>query len=399
MLQPAIPQSAVRNPQLAALLTLALLHALVDAFALFVQPLWPDLQRSFGRRPEDVQWAYVSWSLATSFSQLAFGYLGDRYHSRWLLWFGPALGMVCVCSIGLIDNFLVLNGVLLLGGLGIAAFHPEAAAAAGSCLPANRSRAMSVFAVGGYLGQAAGPLYSGIVTTQYGLRGLSWSLLWGTALLALLMAALRRSAVVSPAPSVSAAPRADVRGLLQGRGGVVALLLVTCTLRVLPMLGVPLAVAFAIKLAGGTNAQIGQVQSAFLVGIGVGSLACAWLVRPDNERLAMWLLPLIAAPLLAACPGLHGGWLLAAVAASGTILGGAMPVLIGYGQQLLPEAQRVASSLTMGVTWGLGGLIVAVAMAYTNQRGAPQEAIYFFAGCAAVSSLLSVYLPAPRATA
>lgn len=192
----------IRNPPWTALLTLALLHALVDAFALFVQPLWPDLQRGFGRRPEDVQWAYVSWSLATSFSQLAFGYIGDRWHSKWLLWLGPALGMACVCSIGLLDNFFVLNSVLFLGGLGVAAFHPEAAAAAGSCLPANRSRAMSIFAVGGYFGQAAGPLYSGVVTTHFGLAGLSWSLLWGAAALAMLMIVLRRAPIVEEAAAL-----------------------------------------------------------------------------------------------------------------------------------------------------------------------------------------------------
>jgi FSR family fosmidomycin resistance protein-like MFS transporter len=374
----------------AALLTLALLHALVDTFALFVQPLWPDLQRSFGRRVDDVQWAYVSWSLATSFSQLLFGYLGDRYSSKWLLWLGPALGMLCVSSIGLVDHFLLLNGILFLGGLGIAAFHPEAAAAAGACLPENRSRAMSLFAVGGYLGQAAGPLYSGVVTTKYGLAGLSWSLVWGAAALALLMLGLRRAPAAETHPS-----REHVRvgSLLNARGAVLCLLLAICTLRVLPMLGVPLALAFAIKLDGGSNAHIGLVQSAFLVGIGVGSLACAWLVRPTNERRAMWLLPLFAVPVLAACPVLHDGWLLVAVSVSGLILGGAMPVLIGYGQQLLPEAQRVASSITMGVTWGLSGLIVAGVMAYVNRLGEPRAAIHLFAGATAVSALLSVYLP------
>ena len=108
----------------------------------------------------------------------------------------------------------------------------------------------------------------------------------------------------------------------------------------------------------------------------------------------MWLLPLVAVPLLIVCPMLQGGWLLAAVCASGVVLGGAMPVLIGYGQQLLPHAQRIASSLTMGVTWGLGGIIVAGVMAPMNERGSPQDAIYLFAGCAALSSLLSIYLPA-----
>jgi FSR family fosmidomycin resistance protein-like MFS transporter len=207
------------------------------------------------------------------------------------------------------------------------------------------------------------------------------------------MFALRRHPV-----SHSAAPanRPTLSTLLANRTGTLALLLVTSTLRVLPMLGVPLALAFAIKLAGGGNDRIGLVQSIFLVGIGVGSLASAWVVRPANERTAMWLLPLAAVAPIAASAALTGWPGLAAVAVSGLILGGAMPVLIGYGQQLLPEAQRVASSITMGVTWGLGGLRVAAAMAYFNRLGSPQQAIYLFAACAAVSAVLSMWLPAGK---
>jgi FSR family fosmidomycin resistance protein-like MFS transporter len=373
---------------------LAALHALVDTFALFLQPLWPDLQQSLGLGEGSVQWAYISWSLATSLSQLFFGYFGDRYRGRWLLWAGPLLGMVCVSMVGWIDSFFWLNCVLLLGGLGVAAFHPEAAAAAGACVPDNRSRAMSIFAVGGYLGQAVGPLYSGIVTTRYGMGSLVWSLCWGGLALAILSLGLRRA----PDTGVHASRPSDLAGVLRRRGLALGLILLIGTLRVLPAMGLPLALAYSLKAAGETNAAIGVTQSLFLAGIGVGGLWCAAYVRAHRERVVLWLLPIAVSPVLGVCPLLEGVPLLIAVALSGVLLGGAMPVLISYGQQLLPEAQRLASSITMGVTWGLGSAVVASVMALATRLHRPDAAVYVFAAACLASSLLCVLLPPAHAS-
>ena len=41
------------------------------------------------------------------------------------------------------------------------------------------------------------------------------------------------------------------------------------------------------------------------------------------------------------------------------LLGVAMPVFISVGQQIVPGQRRVANSITMGVSWGLSGAIVA----------------------------------------
>ena len=126
-------------------------------------------------------------------------------------------------------------------------------------------------------------------------------------------------------------------------------------LRVLPALGVPLALAFALKGRGGTNEQIGLAQSIFLAGIGAGSLACALFVRRAGERTVLWSLPLPVAPLLWAIPPAAGfGPLLVIVAVAGVLLGATMPILVSYGQQLLPEGRRTASSITMGAHLGPG---------------------------------------------
>src|SRR5262249_48960309 len=168
-------------------------------------------------------------------------------------------------------------------------------------------------------------------------------------------------------------------------------------LRVLPAMGVPLALSFVMKARGDSNEQIGIVQSAFLAAIGAGNLGCAMLVRQGIERRVLWQLPLLVAPAVWFCPAAHGFALLACVTVGGLLLGTTLPILVSYGQRLMPEGQRVASSITMGVTWGLGGGIVAVTTALANRWHRPELAFPVYAAACVGSSLLCAWLPVPEA--
>lgn len=377
------------------LLVLTLTHGLVDTFAAFVQPLWPDLQVQLSLDEGSIQWAYVLWGLASSVSQLLFGYWGDRDRGRMMLWLGPVVGVICLSAIGLVHSLVALNLLLIAGGLGIAAFHPEAAALAGSSAPDHRSRAMSIFAVGGYLGQAAGPFYSGTITTSFGLRALVWSITWGLPILALLLlgmggASAQKATPKGPTASVSLA------SLIRGRRKAVTAILFVGVFRVLPTMGVPIALAYLLKGRGSSNEDIGIVQSVFLGAIGAGGLACAAFVRRTNERKVLTLLPWLAAPCLLASPVVGFGLMVACSAATGLLLGATLPILVSYGQKLMPEGQRVASSITMGVTYGIGGVIVALLMVSVNHAHRPDHAFLAFAGSCILSSLLCYWLPEPE---
>lgn len=387
------PESATKLPL--TLLTLTLAHALIDAYAAMIQPLWPDLQRGLALGDGATQGVFVAWSLATSVSQLAFAYWGDRGHGRWWLWAGTGLGIVCVSSVGLASGVLGLGVLLVVGGLGIASFHPEAAAAAGACAPLDRSRAMSLFAVGGFLGQAIGPVFSGVVTTRHGIPALAWSAPFGLVMVVVLARAMRRDPVRGHEAVRAAREPVALAELLRGRWPGVGLMIAIGVLRVMPCVGVPLALSYLLKLRGGSNEQIGVAQAAFLGAIGLGSLGCAIFVRRAFERRALWLLPVPAVPLLAACPVVGYTGLIGCAAAIGLSLGAVGPILVGYGQHLLRDGQRVASSLTMGVTWGLGGLIVAAMMAGLNHVRRPDLAFPVFAVSTAASSLLCAWLPQP----
>ena len=107
-------------------------------------------------------------------------------------------------------------------------------------------------------------------------------------------------------------------------------------------------------------------------------------------RIFHWLLAILI---------VASGWtLVVLVGTCGLLLGVTMPVYISYGQQLLPHGQRVASSITMGVSWGIASGLVAVAMWIFNSFDALSSIFGVFAAASLVSSLLSHLLPVPDDT-
>lgn len=414
------PVERLANPW-TVLALLAGAHFLIDIVASKTNPIWPALERHLAIETGGLLWVYVCWSMANSFSQLFFGLWADRHPCRWLIWAGPLVAILCVSCVGLASSPVSAAVLFIIGGCGVAAFHPEAAATAGAVLPRQRSRAMAVFALCGYLGQAVGPFYSGLMTDRFGLVGLTWGIVWGLPVLFVLWLGLRhvpapatngggrrfrtsRNQADEPERSPSAEPsrRGDAPAHADTSTssvqtalpiGTILLLLAIGALRMLPALGVPLALAYLLKATSTSNAVIGAVQSAFMAGIGMGAMVCAAFLRLHWERTALWLFPLLVAPLLAIL-GLAGDWtLVLLVGTCGLLLGVTMPVYISYGQQLLPNGQRVASSITMGVSWGIGGGLVAVSMAIFQSMDALSSIFLFFAASSIASSLLCHLLP------
>jgi len=378
---------------IAAFLALALLvagHFFVDFYASFVNPLWPTMEQHLGLGKNDGLWIFVAWSIATSFGQFAFVIWADRGRGRWILWLGPALAMVGLCSLGLMKSALGMATVVVCGGLGVAAFHPEAAARAGALVPSHRSRVMAVFSLGGCLGQAAGPYYAGAVTEDAGLVGLLASILWGSALLLVLIVTWYATPARLVAPYRRSARRREDKA--DGASHMIWLLAVA-SLRVMPTMGVLVALAYLLDAQQVDLSAIGAVQSAYMIGIGAGGITCALFVSQRWERAALWLMPTVGAVPLATLAVAEGWWMVAAVGISGFLHGIGMPVFISYGQQLLPAGARIANSITMGASWGVASGVVAVAMAAFQWAEILPLIFIFFAATSATCGLLCMRLP------
>jgi FSR family fosmidomycin resistance protein-like MFS transporter len=374
---------------------LAATHLLVDLVAGSLNPLWPRFKTEFHMAGWQSVGLFCLWGATTSVTQFFFGLYGDRFNTRWLLWVGPIVATICLSSIGLFQSPLMLAALITISGLGIAAFHPEGAALAGNCVPEHRSRAMSIFTMGGFIGQAIGPTYSGTIVDWLGLPGLAWGMLLGLVSVALLFPLGRGVMAQSKEP---ARPQVDLVTLFRGRTQSLLLVLVIGSLRIIAASGVPILLAYLLNSTGKSATETGVAQSAFMFGIGLGGLGCATLLKPQHERAILWLCPLLVTPVLLVIPVIDHRWLLlVSVGLTGLLLGISLPVLISYGQQLMPDSQRIASSITMGVSWGLGGGIVSLILLLCEWGGRFEPAFTAFAVATLASSLLCIWLPAVSA--
>lgn len=404
--------------RLAPLICLALTHTLVDTCALLVAPLWPRLNTVYAFSVAGLSLAFIVQSLPTSISQVVFGFLRDRRPNPLWLWLGPSMAAVFLTSIGLIEHRAVLFTLLIVGGIGVGAFHPEAAVLAGRLIPGERTRGISMFMFGGSLGLAFGPVLSGIVVG-------GWSVTddlkiggWGLSGLAVLMLpvllsifALRKighladataavdentTAAVGTAETAQAHP--SLREMLEGRIGFAAVLLLVCSLRLVPNMAMDKVLAFTLKQPrwGYDEAMIGVAQSVFLIAASVGMFFMVFRFRAGLEKTFLVACPLLAVPLMLIlgwrdCPP----WLLfTAVALSGLVLWGTSPAMVSYAQQQFPKGAGFASALTMGMSWGIGGLIQAPLTSYFENAGNPQLTFLACVPCLLTAGIVAVFMPA-----
>ena len=268
---------------------------------------------------------------------------------------------------------------------------------AGTLLPGNRTRGLAIFMLGGSLGLSLGPLLSGIVVDRWGLDGLIYLLPAMLVVIPVLCwgARTREGAETE----TSATRRVSVKEMFDGRIGFAISLLVVCSFRLVPNMGMSKVIAFTLAGPGrGFDEQeIGGVQSLFLISASVGMSLLALLFPRGWERRFMVACPLLGVPLLAVwgwegCPT----WLLIAVLIpTGLVLWGTTPTMVSYAQQAFPRGAGLASAITMGLAWGVGGLLEAPFTTYYHDLGRPQLAVWVFLPFVGAAGLAAMFLPEP----
>ncbi len=97
-------------------------------------------------------------NLSSSLIQPALGWAADRWRTRWFIPVGMAWTGVFMGCVGLTPTYPMLLALVLLAGLGSAAFHPLASIAVAQASDAHRGFGMSLFSMGGNVGFALGPV-------------------------------------------------------------------------------------------------------------------------------------------------------------------------------------------------------------------------------------------------
>jgi FSR family fosmidomycin resistance protein-like MFS transporter len=110
-------------------------------------------------------------NMTSSVVQPLFGHAADRFSKPWLLLLGLMLAGAGLGLTGVSQSYRWTLIWAIVSGVGIAAYHPEAARLVNFAAGAKKGTAMSLFGVGGTLGFAMGPLVITTALMQWGLKG------------------------------------------------------------------------------------------------------------------------------------------------------------------------------------------------------------------------------------
>ena len=110
-------------------------------------------------------------NMSSSVIQPLFGLAADRYAKPWLLPGGLMFAGLGLGLTGLFDGYQWIMVLGIVSGIGIAAYHPEAARLVNFAAGDRKSTAMSLFGVGGTIGFTIGPLIVSTAMLQWGLAG------------------------------------------------------------------------------------------------------------------------------------------------------------------------------------------------------------------------------------
>lgn len=147
--------SSVSSMSILKLVAILISHFFVDAYASVFAPLAAIVRMA----PTQIGVFATIQSLASSFTQLLFGYLADRGGLKRYVVGGLVVAAITMGLIGpLIDTPLALGSLLVIGGLGIAAFHPAGVVLAARSVGRQGALGVSLFLLAGTTGFAVGPV-------------------------------------------------------------------------------------------------------------------------------------------------------------------------------------------------------------------------------------------------
>lgn len=344
--------STTRQSLHPTILLMACAHMMVDGYGNIYAPLLPLLIPKLSLSLAAAGTLTMLFQMAASVAQVGFGHVADRWRPRVLVMLGPLIAVSVLSFIGISTSTAMLAVILIVGGLGTAAFHPPAAALAHRLGGDRQGLAMSVYITGGSLGFALGPLLFAPFAERFGIE---WTPLLAVPGLLVVAFFLTR---VPPIP-LHASSRGGF-GALRPYAKPLTLLYAIVVLRTLTSLGFATFVPVMLTRRGMSVGQAGAAISFYLFASGIGGFSGGPLADRYGPRKVIALSLIAACPFLVVAPFLAGWPFLIVLAAGGLFLQSTLPVNVTFGQSLAPVSAATVSSLMMGFAWGTGGLSVPV---------------------------------------
>jgi FSR family fosmidomycin resistance protein-like MFS transporter len=353
---------------------LALGHMSVDMQTSSLAVIIPFLYASFKLDYAAAALIVTLNSLTSSFIQPLFGILSDKKPMAWLLPAGCVItstGMVLVLFMP--DYWLVLLAVIF-SGLGSAAYHPEGSRNANYVSGSNKATGVSVFFVGGNLGYTLGPIYTTIMVGLFGNGGALLLLIPGAigflVLLKFQPLYARYAAEAQEQRRERLRKAQEAAASRQKAAGKMTVLLSIISLRAVIQTGLTTFIPlYILTMPGGTKEHGASLLAVFLFFGAVGTLLGGRLADRLGSRNIMVGSMVITCGTLALFLNSDGILQYVAVAISGAALISASSITVVMAQATMPNSIGLASGLTLGLSFGAGGLGAAALGKFADWNG------------------------------
>ncbi|MGI8968311.1 MAG: MFS transporter [Chloroflexota bacterium] len=325
--------------------------------------------------------------LGSSILQPLFGLLADHSGLRLFAIIGPLWVGIGACLTGWAPDTRALFALAAFSSIGSAAFHPQAASMVNGMSPRQKGWTMSLFSMGGNIGFAFGPVLAAGVAV-IGLRWSPLALLPGIVLTLLLARFAPRT---SRRQSGSALE--GVRGITRRVWGTLSLVIAVIATRS----GTQYCLIIFLPLlyhARGSSAELGSIY-AFVLSLSgaLGGLLGGSLSDRYGQKLVVVSTLVAAVPLLALALTVHGPLVWPLLIWAGAALLASNSLTVVQGQQLLPGSMGVASGLTLGLAFGLSGVIASAFTALSDHVGIA-TAVHLLPALPLMAAILAVFVPA-----
>ncbi len=370
-----------------ALLTLMLGHLSVDMYVGILPVLYPLLTDKFDLNLSTVGFVYLSYSGASSLSQPLFGWMADRYGTRFigfaLMWTAAMFSVI-----GFVPNFAALVVLAGLAGLGSGAYHPMGALNASAVIKdGQRNTAMSIYVTGGTLGVALGPLIGAILFHFFGIHGTALMILPGVGIAFWMLVEMRtisrrivrrtRQQAADAAP-VPVATLATVIGMMM--------------LRAWTMSGIQAFIPTWYKRLDYGATFYSLLATTLLLTSALGTVGSGSLADKHGRRALLLASSALSVPTVLLFAQFPGPAAFVTAALIGLLFASTGPLLLVIAQQLMAGRAGMASGLILGLGFVMGAIGVPIMGAVADRYGI-QNAMRTQALVAGSAILLAWFLP------
>ena len=354
-------------------------HLVLDSYATLLSHLQPRLLEKLATAATRNSLAgnFVSiYSLFSSFGQVFFGWLSDRVRTVHFVTFGVAFTAIGLSLLWVAPTVNIVYILLAIGGIGIAAFHPQATAYAGA-LAEGRGMGTSIFLTGGNIGRALGPLALMYIPYHFGLDYLAWEMIPGLLMALFVPKVLRFEKELDLTASTRGTPsdapqQQEAFWVVAGpRLLPLIVLFIIAAFRTVTLTGLETFLSVHLDDQNYSDQARSLVIALFIFAGSMGIMSSGWLITRVNTYVLLLVSLLGAPPLLYASLHTDGLSFLTLLFLGNVILTSSITVNIILAQMMLRGHESIASGLMMGAAWGVGGMLNKFVGDLGDQFGLP----------------------------